>query len=141
MPIVVIGSPMFSHYGSAARAVIKLAEQECRNANHYFLGTEHILLAMTIDPTPDITAFFHDAHLDRYDVKRALFAAMGDPADHPWDGVLITPRVQKVLAAACERCGGPQAVQPRDIVDAIVEDGGGVAARVLAGLRASLPAR
>ncbi len=132
---------MFSHYGTAARAVIKLAEQECRNANHYFLGTEHILLAMAIDPTPDIAAFFRETNLDRYDVKRALFAAMGEPADHPWDGVLITPRVRKILDAACARCGGPQAIQPRDIVDAIVEDGGGVAARVLVSLRAGAPAR
>jgi ATP-dependent Clp protease ATP-binding subunit ClpC len=126
---------MFSQYGSAARAVIKLAEQECRNANHYFLGTEHLLLAMAIDPPADVARYFVEAHLDAYDVKRALRDAMDEAADHPWDGILITPRVRRVLEAACARAGSPQDVQPIDIIRAIVADGGGVAARVLAALR------
>lgn len=126
---------MFSQYGSSARAVIKLAEQECRNANHYFLGTEHLLLAMAIDPPADVARYFREAHFDAYDVKRALRDVMDDAADHPWDGILITPRVRRVLDSACAKVGRPEDVQPSDIIDAIVADGGGVAARVLAGLR------
>jgi ATP-dependent Clp protease ATP-binding subunit ClpC len=126
---------MFSQYGTSARAVIKLAEQECRNANHYFLGTEHLLLAMAIDPPSDVARYFKEVHFDAYDVKRALRDAMDEPADHPWDGILITPRVRRVLDAACAKAGRPEDVQPIDIIDAIVADGGGVAARVLAALR------
>jgi len=43
--------------------------------------------------------------------------------------------VRRVLDAACAKVGRPEDVQPSDIIDAIVEDGGGVAARVLAALR------
>jgi ATP-dependent Clp protease ATP-binding subunit ClpC len=124
---------MFSRFSPAARAVVTLAEQECRNASHYFLGTEHLLLAMAIAPPPDVAEYFDKLHIEPWQVKRALRAAMGGAAEHPWEGVIVTPRVQRICEAAAR--AKQDAVQPIDLLQAILEDGGGVAARVLAQLR------
>ena len=132
---------MFSRFSPAARAVTTLAEQECRNASHYYLGTEHLLLAMAIDPPADIAHEFARMGLEPWLVKRALREAMAPGDDHPWDGILITPRVQRIIETA--RAGTPDAelVKPLDLLRAIVADGGGVAARVLDQLAARHAAR
>jgi ATP-dependent Clp protease ATP-binding subunit ClpC len=125
---------MFSRFSPAARAVLTLAEQECRNASHYYLGTEHLLLAMAIAPPPDVAAYFASLGIEPWQVKQVLRKAMDGASEHPWDGVILTPRVRRICAMASEKNSQP--VQPVDLLEAIVADGGGVAARVLATLRA-----
>jgi ATP-dependent Clp protease ATP-binding subunit ClpA len=126
---------MFSQFSPTARAVITLAEQECRNASHYFLGTEHLLLAMAIAPPYDVAKYFQSIGVEPWLVKRTLRDAMGPPYDHPWDGIIVTPRVQRILKAAA--ASSSNLVEPRDLLEAIIQDGGGVAARVLQQLRAT----
>jgi len=122
---------MFSRFSPAARAVITLAEQECRNSNHYYLGTEHLLLAMAIAPPPDIAEYFATKGVEPWLVKRALRAAMTPGDEHPWEGIIVTPRVQRILALALSAKAPLDAVQPIDLLSAIISDGGGVAARVI----------
>jgi len=125
---------MVSEFSAAARAVFKLAEQECRNTNHYYLGTEHLLLAMAIATPPDVAAYFESAGIEPWQVKRALRAAMDAPYDRVWEGLIVTPRVKQVCARAAAARHGER-VEPIDLLRAIVADGGGVAARVLDELR------
>ena len=122
---------MFSRFSPAARAVITLAEQECRNSNHYYLGTEHLLLAMAIAPPPDIAEYFATKGVEPWLVKRALRAAMAPADEHPWEGVIVTPRVQRIFALALSTKAPAEVVQPIDLLSAITSDGGGVAARVI----------
>jgi ATP-dependent Clp protease ATP-binding subunit ClpA len=121
---------MFSQFSPAARAVVTLAEQECRNASHYYLGTEHLLLAMAIAPPPDISARFECDGVERWQVKWACRAGMEPASDHPWEGVILTPRVRRIFEAATAAKQNAF-VAPIDILEAMIADGGGVAARVL----------
>ena len=86
---------------------------------------------MAIDPPADIAAAFSRMGLEPWLVKRAVREAMNPGGDHPWDGILITPRVQRIVAAARANAGDTELVKPVDLLHAIVADGGGVAARVL----------
>ncbi|HEY7995031.1 MAG TPA: Clp protease N-terminal domain-containing protein [Candidatus Eremiobacteraceae bacterium] len=124
---------MFSRFDPAARAVVTLAEQECRNASHYYLGTEHLLLSMAIVTPSDIGERFRRDGVEPWQVKWACRASMEPASDHPWEGVIVTPRVKRVFElATAKKADG--FVTPIDLLDAIVEDGGGVGARVLASL-------
>jgi ATP-dependent Clp protease ATP-binding subunit ClpA len=124
---------MFSQFGPAARAVVTLAEQECRNASHYYLGTEHLLLSMAIATPPDIAAYFKQAGLEPWQVKWACRASMEPASEHPWEGVILTPRVRRIFArAAAAKSDG--LIAPIDLLESIIAEGGGVAARVLASL-------
>ncbi len=125
---------MFSRFGAAARSVVTLAEQECRNASHYFLGTEHLLLAMAIAPPPDVAKYFQAIGVEPWRLKRALREAMEVTFDHSWEGVIVTERAKRIFSRAGSAKGAAQCVEPIDLLRAIVAEGGGVAARVLAKL-------
>jgi ATP-dependent Clp protease ATP-binding subunit ClpC len=131
---------MFSQFGPAARAVVTLAEQECRNASHYYLGTEHLLLSMAISTPPDVEEYFRSAGLEPWQVKWACRASMEPASDHAWEGVVVTPRVRRIFAHATASMSDGL-VAPIDLLNAIMADGGGVAARVLASLTAPERAR
>lgn len=123
---------MFSQFSPAAQAVVHLAEQECRNASHYYLGTEHLLLAMAIAPPPGVLDYFRSIGAQPWEIKGALRVAMEPPSEHPWEGIIITPRVRKLFERLSSERTGDARVEPVDLLNAIVADGGGVAARVLA---------
>jgi len=123
---------VFSQFSQSAQAVVHLAEQECRNASHYYLGTEHLLLAMAIDPPSDARAYFARIGAEPWEIKQALREAMDAPSEHPWEGVIITPRVREIFERAAREKGASALIEPVDILCGIVTDGGGVAARVLA---------
>jgi ATP-dependent Clp protease ATP-binding subunit ClpC len=131
---------VFSQFSQSAQAVVHLAEQECRNASHYYLGTEHLLLAMAIDPPADARAFFSEIGAAPWEVKQALREAMDPPGEHPWEGVIITPRVRGIFERAAALKTDGARIEPVDILRGIVTDGGGVAARVLAGFGPGKPA-
>ncbi len=123
---------MFSQFSQAAQAVVHLAEQECRNASHYYLGTEHLLLAMAIAPPPDVLEYFRTIGAQPWEIKGALRVAMEPPSEHPWEGIIITPRVRRLFDELTSTHVGDARIEPVDLLNAIVADGGGVAARVLA---------
>lgn len=126
---------MFSEFGPAARAVVTLAEQECRNASHYFLGTEHLLLSLAIATPPDVADHFRRMGVEPWQVKWACRASMAPGGDHPWEGVIVTPRMRRIFELAV-RCKRGALVQPADLLQSLIDDGGGVGARVLASLAA-----
>jgi len=124
---------VFAHFSPAAQAIVHLAEQECRNASHYYLGTEHLLLAMAIAPPVDVAAYFKEAAIEPWQLKKALRALMEPPADHPWEGVILTPRVLRIFAAATKAARArASVVEPIDVLRGILAQGYGVAARALA---------
>ncbi|MDQ2817609.1 MAG: hypothetical protein M3T49_05280 [Candidatus Eremiobacteraeota bacterium] len=125
---------MFSQFSPAARAVVTLAEQESRNASHYYLGTEHLLLAMVIAPSGDVAQHLEWLGLEPWQVKRALRDATGGTFEHSWEGIIVTERVKRIFRLATARAQGAKRVEPMDLLHAIIADGRGLAARVLAGL-------
>jgi hypothetical protein len=62
------------------------------------------------------------------EVRRAL----GTGEDRLWDGILITPRVRGIVALAEASVPADKAIEPADLLDAIVAQGGGLAAEILA---------
>ena len=43
---------LFSNFNPAARRVLRVAEQECRNHSHYYVGAEHLLVALLEERDP-----------------------------------------------------------------------------------------
>ncbi|MDP9016830.1 MAG: hypothetical protein M3N19_00725 [Candidatus Eremiobacteraeota bacterium] len=64
-----------------------------------------------------------DAHAE---VRRAL----GTGEDRMWEGILVTPRVRKIVTLAETRAGDRE-IDPIDLFEAIREEGGGLAAEIL----------
>jgi len=109
---------------------LRAAEQECRNHNHYYIGAEHILFALLEEHDPAVQARLHDEHIDSAEVHAHVRRALGTGEDHSWEGILITPRVRKIIQIAEVNAAGRH-VDPIDLFAALREEGGGQAAEIL----------
>jgi ATP-dependent Clp protease ATP-binding subunit ClpC len=127
---------MFSRFSPAALRVLRLAEQECRNHNHYYVGVEHMLFALIEEQDADVEAALRDERISSGDIYTELKRALGTGEDRVWEGILITPRVRNIVRTAEQRVGEGN-IEPIDLYRAIRDERGGVAADVLARLAAS----
>ena len=121
---------MFSKFDPAARRVLRLAEQECRNHSHYYVGAEHLLVAL-LEERDAATLHALDADgIDVPEVHAQVRRALGTGEDRLWEGILITPRVRRIFALAEERAGKRE-IAPIDLFEALRSEGGSSAAEIL----------
>ena len=110
--------------------MLRAAEQECRNHNHYYVGVEHLAVALLDEQDEGVSRWLSEHQIDAGEAHAQLRRALGTGEDRLWEGILITPRVRKVVALAGERCGDRN-VEPADLLEAIVGEGASAAAAIL----------
>jgi ATP-dependent Clp protease ATP-binding subunit ClpA len=122
---------LFARFSPAARRVLRAAEQECRNHNHYYVGVEHILVALLEEHDPRIDACLHRLGVRGADVHAEVRRALGTGEDRLWEGILVTPRVRSVVRLA-ENAVPPDApIEPVHLFEAILAEGKSVAAEIV----------
>jgi ATP-dependent Clp protease ATP-binding subunit ClpA len=130
---------LFSQFSPASRRVLRAAEQECRNHNHYYVGAEHMLYALLEEHDPAIEERLRDRQVASSDVHAAIKRALGMGDDRMWEGILVTPRVRKIVKLA-EKRAGDREIEPIDLFDAICDEGAGLAAEILRRVARNSPA-
>jgi ATP-dependent Clp protease ATP-binding subunit ClpA len=121
---------LFERFGQASLRVLRVAEQECRNHNHYYVGAEHLMVALLEERDPQI---LHDLDADGIDVRELhadVRRHLGAGEDRLWEGILVTPRVRKIICLA-EGYAGDAAVEPAHLLRALRAEGGSLAAEIL----------
>ena len=121
---------MFSNFSPAARRVLRIAEQECRNHSQYYVGAEHLLAALLDERDPATLQALAAAGIDAPEVHAQVRRALGSGEERFWEGILITPRVRRIVALAQERAGD-RAIEPVDLFEALRAEGGSAAAEIL----------
>jgi ATP-dependent Clp protease ATP-binding subunit ClpA len=111
---------------------LRAAEQACRNHNHYYVGVGHLLLALIEERDPAIEARLAGRGTSSAVVLADVRRALGTGDDRLWDGILITPRVRGVVALAEASVPAGDPIEPTHLLDAIVAEGSGLAAEILA---------
>ncbi len=122
---------MFSRFNPAAKRVLRAAEQACRNHNHYYVGVGHLLLALIEEHDPGVEARLANVGTHPAEILRDVRRALGTGDDRMWDGILITPRVREVVGLAEAAVAESDEIEPAHLIDAIVAQGGGLAAEIL----------
>ncbi len=122
---------MFTRFDPAAKRVLRAAEQACRNHNHYFVGVGHLLLALLEEDDAGVEARLLAHGSSSAEIVGDLRRALGTGDDRLWDGILITPRVSRILAVADRTVPAPAPIEPADLFDAILAEGGGLAGELL----------
>jgi ATP-dependent Clp protease ATP-binding subunit ClpA len=125
---------LFSRFSPAALRVLRVAEQECRNHNHYYVGAEHMLFALIEEKDAGVEAALGEEQISAGEVYAELKRALGTGEDRVWEGILITPRVRNIVRVA-EAQAGDRDVEPVDLYRAIRNERGGLAAELLERLR------
>ncbi|HEY8314291.1 MAG TPA: Clp protease N-terminal domain-containing protein [Candidatus Baltobacteraceae bacterium] len=121
---------MFSRFSAASRRVLRAAEQECRNHNHYYVGAEHVLLALLEEHDMAVIERLSEDRIELAEVHAEVRRALGTGEDRSWEGILVTPRVRKIVALAEEQASNRD-VDPVDIFDAMRKEGGSLAAEIV----------
>ncbi len=122
---------MFTRFSPAAKRVLRSAEQACRNHNHYYVGVGHLLLALLEEHDPRIESRLSAAGSTAADIVADLRRAIGTGDDRSWEGILVTPRVTRVIRRADRVVPAPAPLEPVHLFEAILTEGG-LAAELLA---------
>jgi ATP-dependent Clp protease ATP-binding subunit ClpA len=121
---------LFSNFSPASRRVLRLAEQECRNHSHYYIGAEHLLVALLDERDPEVLSRLEAGGVDIREAHAEIRRTLGTGEDRQWEGILVTPRVRKIVALATSKAGDRE-VAPIDLFEALRTEGGSLAAEIL----------
>ena len=110
--------------------MLRIAEQECRNHSHYYVGAEHLLVALLEERDAAIVGALDADGIDVPEVHAEVRRALGTGEDRAWEGILITPRLRRIVALA-EEHAGEREVGPFDLFEALRSEGGSSAAEIL----------
>jgi ATP-dependent Clp protease ATP-binding subunit ClpC len=123
---------MFERFTDEARRVVVLAQEESRELNHSYIGTEHLLLGLLRGEGSAAAALASlDVGLDAARERVAEIVGRGQQA--PSGHIPFTPRAKKVLELSLResvRLGHPY-IGSEHILAGLIAEGHGVAVEVL----------
>ena len=89
-----------------------------------------MLFALLDEHDPAIEEALRAANASLAGIHAEVKRALGTGEGRIWEGILLTPRVRKIIALAGEQAGGRD-IEPIDLFEAIRKEGGGTAAAIL----------
>lgn len=121
-----------------ARQILALARQESESLQHFYVGVEHVLIALTKVENGLTRAVLQQSNLDPKLVGDAVrrFIGTGD-GNRYWQDIQLTPRCEAVLKLAISRKNAP--IEEKDLLLAILEEGESIPVRVLKKMGVSIP--
>ena len=131
---------MFERFTDGARQVVVFAQQEARELNHSYIGTEHLLLGLMRDAEGVAAQALRELEI-RQDVVREQVTEIVGRGERPPSGhIPFTPRAKKVLELSLREAlqFGHNYIGTEHILLGLVREGDGVAAHVLVDLGADL---
>ena len=124
---------MFERFTDKARAAVVSAQEEARDLQHNYIGTEHLLLGLFNVPDGIGPRALVQLGLSQEMVREDVATIIGRGQDKPSGHIPFTPRAKKVLELSLR-----EALQLKHnyigtehIVLGLVREGEGVAARIL----------
>jgi ATP-dependent Clp protease ATP-binding subunit ClpC len=115
------------------KQILALAQQESEKLRHFYLGVEHVFIALTKVENGVTQNVLQQLNLEPKPVRDIVrrFAGMGDGHRY-WEGMRVTPRCEAVLKMAVEEANRRKAlVEERDLLVGILKEGESIPLRVL----------
>ncbi len=132
---------MFERFNEAARRVVVLAQEEARLLRHNYIGTEHLLLALTHLAEGPVAAALRSAGVDLEDARSKVLEIIGQGAQEPSGHIPFTPRAKTVLELSLSEARrlGQSHIGTEHILLGLLREGEGVGAHALLSLGVDLP--
>jgi ATP-dependent Clp protease ATP-binding subunit ClpC len=124
---------MFERFTERARHTVVLAQEEARDLNHTYIGTEHLLLGLLRESDGIAAQSLRRLGVGLKDVRDDVLALIGRGDQTPSGHVPFTPRAKKVLELSLREALqlGHNYIGTEHILLGLVREGEGVAAHVL----------
>jgi ATP-dependent Clp protease ATP-binding subunit ClpC len=132
---------VFERFTDRARRVLTYAQEEARQLNHSFIGTEHLLLGLIREEEGVGTQALQSLGISSQAVRDEVEETIGTAGTVPGGAPAFTPRAKKVLELALREALqlNHSYIGTEHILLGLVREGEGVAATVLVRLGADLP--
>ena len=133
-------SAAFLGFDLDSRKVITLARQEAIQCGHSHIGTEHLAVALRVHSTPVLGMIWSQLLVDLETMRRRIEAAVPPTLTSAMPTELIsTPRLSTIFAMANRIAAKRkrEEVPPEFLLMALLDEGDGVGAQVLASLGAT----
>jgi ATP-dependent Clp protease ATP-binding subunit ClpC len=132
---------MFERFTDRARRVVVLAQDEARELNHNYIGTEHVLLGLIHEGDGVAARALEAMEISLAAVRQGVEQVIGKGDAPPGAGhIPFTPRAKKVLELSLREALqlGQDYIGTEHILLGLIREGEGVAAQVLVRLGADL---
>jgi hypothetical protein len=135
-----MGLSMFERFTERARRSVVLAQEEARKLDHGYIGTEHLLLGLIREGEGVAARALESLGISLEIACEQVVARVGRGQRPPSGHIPFTERAKRVLELSLRESGqlGHRYIGTEHLLLAIVREGDGVAAQVLAGLGADL---
>lgn len=131
---------MFERFTDRARRVVVLAQDEARNLNHNYIGTEHLLLGLITEGEGVAAKALDMMNIERDQVREAVIDIIGE-GEKPVEGhIPFTPRAKRIFELSLREALqlGHNYIGTEHLLLGLLKEGEGVAAQVLTKLGADL---
>jgi ATP-dependent Clp protease ATP-binding subunit ClpC len=88
---------MFERFTERARRVVVFAQEEARDLNHNYIGTEHLLLGLMRDSDSVAAHALRELDISQDAVREQVTEIIGRGKRSPSGHIPFTPRAKKVL--------------------------------------------
>jgi ATP-dependent Clp protease ATP-binding subunit ClpC len=124
---------MFERFTDQARRAVVLAQEEARELNHSYIGTEHLLLGLLREDDGGAAAALASLEVGLDPAREQVAEIVGRGQHAPSGHIPFTPRAKKVLELSLResvRLGHPY-IGSEHILLGLISEGHGVAVEVL----------
>jgi ATP-dependent Clp protease ATP-binding subunit ClpC len=131
---------MFEKFTDRARRVVVLAQDEARDLNHNYIGTEHLLLGLVSEGEGVAVAALKSLGISLQTIRQQVEDIIGRGQGSQSGHIPFTPRAKKVLELSLREALhlGHNYIGTEHILLGLIHEAEGVAAQVLTGLGANL---
>jgi len=131
---------MFERFTERARRVVVFAQEEARDLNHNYIGTEHLLLGLLRDADSVAGRALRELDISQDAVREQVTEIIGRGKRSPSGHIPFTPRAKKVLELSLREALqlNHNYIGTEHVLLGLVGEGEGVAAQVLIKLGGSL---
>ena len=130
----------FEKFSERARRVLSMGQEEAQRFNHIYIGTEHLLLALTRDTEGVAARVLSGLGADLSHVRSAVEFHMGRGEGPTMGEIGLTPRAKKVVELAVDetRSMNQHHIGTEHLLIGLLREREGVAAEVLDSLGINL---
>src|SRR5262247_1129945 len=131
---------MFERFTERARRVVVFAQEEARDLNHDYIGTEHLLLGLMRDTDSVAARALRGLDIGQDAAREQVIEIIGRGQRSPSGHIPFTPRAKKVLELSLREALqlNHNYIGTEHILLGLIREGEGVAAQVLVKLGADL---
>ena len=124
---------LFSRFTDRARKVVTLAQEEARQINHNYIGTEHLLLGLLAEGEGVGALALKALGISLDQIRKDVVSKIGTGSSTPRGPIPFTPRAKKTLELSLREALllGHNYIGTEHLILALLKEGAGVASQVL----------